>query len=282
MNELTLRDWIWIALLGGGAALLLGRYLVRAVRRGRCAGCDDAGCGARGTGRLPEEGCHPLSLHLEGEGEPEPPRRRNGRHGSASRRFHKVVAALTLPLLVLLLASGAGLLFREELGLAHRPLPARLALALYGAPAGPVVALATGRDGRAVAAADGVIATRGDGWHGVTADRPLGAVHDVAWLPGGRLAAATDRGVWLSAEGRRWDYLADGAAGLPSPVTRLVVAAGRVWAATPLGPYRSDDGGVSWHAATGPAPAALAAPPARGPAPAGAAAAWLAARGWPS
>jgi len=194
------------------------------------------------------------------------------------------VAAVALPFLLLLLMSGIGLLFTQEMGLDRRPLPATLALPLYGDVAGRVVATARDESGEAVAAADGVIArTGGGGWHGVAATGPLGTVHDLAWLGDGHLAAATDRGIWISADGSQWDYLADGSAGLPQPASRVVVAGGAVWAQTALGPRRSDDGGVSWYLATVPPPTTLATPPTvAGAGPAGAARAWLTARGWPT
>jgi len=217
----------------------------------------------------------------KGEGKEE---RRAGRRGPSARKFHGMVAATAFPFLLLLLASGIGLLFAQEMGLDRRPLPASLALPLYGDAAGRVVATARDDGGEAVAAADGVIVrTAGGGWHGVAATGPLGTVHDVAWLGDGHLAAATDRGIWISADGSQWDYLADGSAGLPGPATRVVVANGGVWAQTALGPRLSVDGGVSWRPATGQPPAALATPPAvAGAAPIGAARAWLTARGWPT
>ncbi len=295
MNDLSFRDWIWILLLGGGSSWMLGRYIVRSLRRGRCSGCDDTSCATRATGQTPEGGCQPLNLTLgEGRGGERPAGEAGGETGRqerrrtpSARRFHTTVAAIAFPFLFLLLASGIGLLFHEEMGLDHRPLPASLALPLYGGGAGRVVATTRGEGGAVVAAEDGVILRAPGGrWHGVAATAPLGAVHDVAWLGDGHLAAATDRGIWISADGRQWDYLADGSAGLPQPAMGLGVSGGVVWAQTALGPRRSEDGGVSWHPATGGLPAALEGAPAVAPALAGplagAARAWLTARGWPT
>ncbi len=308
MDAITTRDIIWAVLLGGTAAVVLGRYLVRAVRRGRCAGCSEPGCASRDQGAPTTESCRPLNFTL-GERREGPDRkasvgrmrssrgkagagptaskgeqRREGRRGPTARQFHGMVAVIAFPFLLLLLASGIGLLFAQEISLDRRPLPPFLALPLYGDAAGRPVAVARGEAGEAVAAADGVVVRTGGGpWHGVATTRPLGTVHDVAWLDNGHLAAATGRGVWISADTGRWDYLADGSAGLPTPVTRLAVVDGRVWAQTALGPRLSVDGGVSWRPAAGEPPAALAGPPAvEGAAPADAAEAWLAARGWPT
>lgn len=287
MDVITARDIIWAVALGGIAAVVLGRYLVRAVRRGRCAGCSEPGCPSRDTKGATPAACQPLKLTL-GEGPKEASakgeRRKDGRRGPTARQFHGVVAAIAFPFLLLLLASGIGLLFAQEMALDRRPLPPFLALPLYGDVAGRAVAVARGEMGEAVAAADGIVVRTGGGpWRGVAAPRPLGTVHDVAWLDDGHLAAATGRGVWISADGSRWDYLADGGAGLPGPVTRLVVVDGRVWAQTVLGPRLSVDGGVSWRPAAGEPPVALASPPVvEGAAPTGAERAWLAARGWPT
>jgi hypothetical protein len=287
MQAISTRDIIWALVLGGGAALVLGRYLVRAVRRGRCAGCSEPGCASRDQGGATTESCRPLNLTL-GETRKEPSskseRRKEGRRGPTARQFHGLVAAIAFPFLLLLLASGIGLLFNQEMALDRRPLPAALALPLYGDVGGRPVATARSTLGEAVAAADGVIARNGDSpWHGVAARGPLGTVHDVAWLDDGHLAAATDRGIWISADGTQWDYLADGSAGLPAPASRVVVANGGVWAQTALGPRLSTDGGVSWRPAAGSPPAALAAPPVVAAAPpAGAERAWLTARGWPT
>jgi len=308
MSGLSLRDWIWIFLLGGGSAWILGRYLVRSLRSGRCSGCSDSECASRDKGAATTASCQPLNFTL-GETRKGPDRkasggrlrssrgnagssptasngerRKDGRRGPTARQFHGLVAAVAFPFLLLLLVSGIGLLFNQEMGLDRRPLPAALALPLYGDGAGRVVATARDDRGAAVAAVDGVIArTGGNAWHGVAATGPLGTVHDVAWLGDGHLAAATDRGLWISADATQWDYLADGAAGLPAPATRVVVGGGAVWVQTVLGPRRSVDGGVSWQPASGPPPAVLATPPAvAGAAPAGAARAWLTARGWPT
>ena len=292
MEAISIRDIIWAVVLGGGAALVLGRYLVRAVRRGRCGGCSEPGCASRDKGEATTGSCQPLNLTFGETRKVSPPkaspskdeRRKGGRRGPTARQFHGLVAAIAFPFLLLLLASGIGLLFNRELALDHRPLPAALALPLYGGAAGRLVATARSGAGEAVAATDGVIVRGGDGpWHGVAATGPVGTVHDVAWLDGGHLAAATDRGVWISADGSRWDYLADGSAGLPPPASRLVVVDGEVWAQTALGPRVSVDGGVSWQPATAPPPATLTIPPAvEGAAPADAEGAWLTARGWPT
>jgi hypothetical protein len=286
MSELSIGDLVWMVLLGGGAAAYLGRYFYRAVQRGRCAGCDPAGA------------CGPDESIASGDSTPRPlkfqvttgPRggvadeRPNARKTSRSRGVHRAIGLLGLPLILLLLASGFALLFSDALHLADRPLPVRVALRLYGPTAMQVVASAERGDRVAVAVEDGVITRLGNGpWRGVRWTAGGYRVHDVAWLPGGNLACATDGGVWISADGTSWDYRADGAAGVPGAVTRLAVVDGRVWAQTVLGPRVSADGGVSWQQPDGVAPGLLAAAPeGSGATPVGATPALLEARGWPT
>jgi hypothetical protein len=210
--------------------------------------------------------------------------RRNGPKTSRPRATHRIIGLLGLPLILLLLASGFALLFAEELGLGDRPLPVRAALWLYGPTGARVVASAERGDRLALAVEDGVIIRLGHGpWRGVRWTAGSFRVHDVAWLPGGQLACATDGGVWISADGTSWDYRADSAAGVPGAVARLAVADGRVWARTALGPRVSADGGISWQAADGAAPGILGvAPEGSGSVPVGSTAALLEARGWPT
>ncbi|NCO57868.1 MAG: hypothetical protein GW783_03715 [Deltaproteobacteria bacterium] len=293
MQAISTRDVLWAVVLFGGGAVVLGRYLVRAVRRGRCAGCGVAECPSRAS-KGATASCQPPHF-ARGAGPPRPtgkgtPPVRKGeqraerRRGPTARQFHGGVAAVAFPLLLILLLSSIGLLFRDALALDRRPLPAWLALPLYGDVAGAVVATARGAAGEAMATAEGVIVRTGQGpWRGVVATGLLGTVHDLAWLGDGHLAAATDRGVWISAGGERWDYLADGGAGLPPPATRLLQSDGALWVRSVLGPRRSTDGGVSWLPATGVEPAGLAGPPMVADLlPAGAERAWLRARGWPT
>jgi hypothetical protein len=285
MPQLSIRDVVWMVLLGGGAAAYLGRYLYRAVQRGRCVGCDpDGTCRSEDQGAAGSSVPKPLkfgaSVGTNGNGA-----RRNGRKTSGPRGAHRLIGLLGLPLIVLLLASGFALLFTDDLHLGDRPLPVRTALWLYGPTAARVVARAERGARVALAVEDGVIMRLGNGpWRGVRWTAGGFRVHDVAWLPSGQLACATDGGVWISADGTSWDYRADSAAGVPGAVTRLVVADGRVWAQTVLGPRVSTDGGVSWRRPEGVAPPLLMAAPegASGPPPVGSTAALLEARGWPT
>jgi hypothetical protein len=287
MSDLSIRDVVWMVLLGGAAAAYLGWWLFRAVQRGRCAGCEPTGtCCTPKPARSEGSGHQPLHFRIGGKRKPGGPvTRANGNKAGGSRTVHRLIGLLGLPLIFLLLASGFALLFANDLHLADRPLPRRLALALYGSSAGQVVAEATAGEHLAVAVADGVITRVGNGpWRGVRWTTGAFRVRDVAWLPMGQLACATDGGVWISADGTTWDYRADSAAGLPGAVSRLAVADGRIWAQSVLGPRVSDDGGVSWHAPDGTPPPALAdrGEPAMESPPVGASAAWLQARGWPT
>jgi len=275
-----------MVVLGGGAAAYLGRYVYRAVQRGRCAGC---GPTAAGSPTVPgiSKGSAPQVLKFQmGAKSNGDDTRRNGNRNGGSRAVHRAIGLLGLPLILLLLVSGFALLFAEDLRLAERPLPVRFALSLYGPTAGAVVATAERGERIAVAVEDGVIARRGSGpWRGVRWTAGGFRVRDVAWLPGGQLACATDGGVWISADATTWDYRADSAAGVPGAVTRLAVAEGRVWAQTVLGPRVSDDGGVSWQGGDGTPPAALtevAEEAEMGSPPVGSTAALLEARGWPT
>jgi hypothetical protein len=286
MPELVIRDVVWMVLLGGGAAAYLGRYFYRAVQRGRCAGC-----GPMVTCKPAEEetpaASAPQTLKFQatsGTNGWENGARRNGRKTGGPRGVHRVIGLLGLPLILLLLASGFALLFSEDLRLSDRPLPVRAALWLYGPAAARVVARAEGGDRLALAVEDGVITRLGHGpWRGVRWTAGGFRVHDVAWLPGGQLACATDGGVWISADGTSWDYRADGAVGVPGEVTRLAVVDDRVWAQTVLGPRVSADGGVSWQGSDGAAPGLLTTEPdGAGAAPVGSTAALLEARGWPT
>jgi len=162
----------------------------------------------------------------------------------------------------------------------------RVALSLYGPTAGPVLATAERGERIAVAVEDGVITRLGSGpWRGVRWTAGGFRVRDVAWLPGGQLACATDGGVWISADATSWDYRADSAAGVPGAVTRLAVSGGRVWAQTVLGPRVSEDGGVSWQGPDGTPPVGLTLVTEEtemGSPPIGSRAALLEARGWPT
>jgi hypothetical protein len=288
MSELSLRDLAWMVLLGGGAAAYLGRYVYRAVQRGRCAGCGPTSLAtpiAPGTSKnaTPQKLNFRLAAKGNGGGEGA---RRNGSKSGGPRALHRTIGLLGLPLILLLLVSGFALLFAQDLRLADRPLPVRLALSLYGPTSEPVVATAERGARIAVAVEDGVITRLGSGpWRGVRWTAGGFRVRDVAWLPGGQLACATDGGVWISADTTSWDYRADSAAGVPGAVSRLVVVEGRVWAQTVLGPRVSEDGGISWQGADQAPPARLAAaaPEAEmGPPPVGSTAALLEARGWPT
>jgi hypothetical protein len=288
MSELSIRDVAWMVVLGGGAAAYLGRYVYRAVQHGRCAGC---GLTSPGGPTVPgvSKGSTPQVLNFQmgpqrnggGDGAP-----RNGSRTSGPRAVHRAIGLLGLPLILLLLASGFALLFAEDLHLADRPLPVRLALSLYGPAAGQVVATAERGERIAVAVEDGVITRLGSGpWRGVRWTAGGFRVRDVAWLPGGQLACATDGGVWISADATSWDYRADSAAGVPGGVSQLAVIDGRVWAQTVLGPRVSVDGGISWQGGDGPpppAPAAAVEEAEMGLPPVGSTAALLEARGWPT
>jgi len=288
MTELSIRDLAWMVVLGGGAAAYLGRYVYRAVQRGRCAGCGPTGTGSPTVpGVSKASGPQVLNFQMgtkgNGGGEGARP---NGSKTGGSRAVHRAIGLLGLPLILLLLVSGFALLFTQDLRLADRPLPVRLALSLYGPNAAQVVATAERGERIAVAVDDGVITRLGSGpWRGVRWTAGGFRVRDVAWLPGGQLACATDGGVWISADATSWDYRADSAAGVPGAVSRLAVTEGRIWAQTVLGPRVSTDGGVSWQGGEGTPPAALTELPEEaemGSPPVGSTAALLEARGWPT
>jgi len=287
MSALSIRDVAWMVVLGGGAAAYLARYVYRAVQRGRCAGCGPTSPGgATGPGVAKNATPQRLNFQLAAKGNGGDGARRNGNRASGPRVLHRAIGLLGLPLILLLLVSGFALLFAEDLHLADRPLPVRLALSLYGPTAGQVVATAERGERLAVAVEDGVITRFGHGpWRGVRWTAGGFRVRDVAWLPGGQLACATDGGVWISADATSWDYRADSAAGVPGSVSRLVVIEGRVWAQTVLGPRVSDDGGVSWQGGDASPPAALTVAAEEGEGgspPVGSTTALLEARGWPT